>query len=68
MKSTILNKFKEDLENKKIAIWGLGKEGISTLQFIQNNNIRYKELGILDQKRFSRNRRSKKIKQPRRVK
>ena len=52
MKSTILNKFKEDLENKKIAIWGLGKEGISTLQFIQNNNIRYKELGILDQKDF----------------
>ena len=52
MKSTILNKFKEDLENKKIAIWGLGKEGISTLQFIQNNNIKYKELGILDQKDF----------------
>ena len=41
MKNTILTKFKEDLENKKIAIWGLGKEGISTLQFIQNNNIKY---------------------------
>ena len=27
MKSTILNKFKEDLEKKKIAIWVLGKEG-----------------------------------------
>ena len=42
MKSTILDKFKDDLENKKIAIWGLGKEGISTLQFIQNNNIKRK--------------------------
>ena len=50
MKSTILDKFKDDLENKKIAIWGLGKEGISTLQFIQNNNIKCKEIGILDTK------------------
>lgn len=50
MKDTILNKFKEDLQNKKIAIWGLGKEGTSTLQFIQNNNIDYKELAILDAK------------------
>lgn len=50
MKDTILNKFKEDLQNKKIAIWGLGKEGTSTLQFIQNNNIDYKELAILDTK------------------
>ena len=48
MKNTILDKFKQDLENKKIAIWGLGKEGISTLQFIQNNNIKCKRLGILD--------------------
>lgn len=48
MKSTILDEFKEDLKNKKIAIWGLGKEGISTLQFIQNNNIKCKEIGILD--------------------
>ena len=39
MKDSIINKFKKDLENKKIAIWGLGKEGISTLQFIKNNNI-----------------------------
>lgn len=50
MKSTILDKFKDDLENKKIAIWGLGKEGISTLQFIQNNNIKCKGIGILDTK------------------
>lgn len=50
MKSTILDKFKDDLENKKIAIWGFGKEGISTLQFIQNNNIKCKEIGILDTK------------------
>ena len=50
MKSTILDKFKDDLENKKIAIWGLGKEGISTLQFIQNNNIKCKEIEILDTK------------------
>lgn len=32
MKDSIINKFKKDLENKKVAIWGLGKEGISTLQ------------------------------------
>ena len=32
MKSTILNMFKQDLENKKIAIWGLGKEGIYSKQ------------------------------------
>ena len=36
MKDSIINQFKKDLENKKIAIWGLGKEGISTLQFIKN--------------------------------
>ena len=35
MKNTILDMFKQDLEGKKIAIWGLGKEGISTLQFIK---------------------------------
>ena len=52
MKNTILDKFKQDLENKKIAIWGLGKEGISTLQFIQSNNIKCKELGILEKKEF----------------
>lgn len=52
MKNTILDKFKQDLENKKIAIWGLGKEGISTLQFIQNNNIKCKELAILEKKEF----------------
>ena len=52
MKKTILDKFKQDLENKKIAIWGLGKEGISTLQFIQSNNIKCKELGILEKKEF----------------
>ena len=52
MKNTILDKFKQDLENKKIAIWGLGKEGISTLQFIQSNNIKCKELGVLEKKEF----------------
>lgn len=50
MKDSIINKFKKDLENKKIAIWGLGKEGISTLQFIKNNNINYKEIAVLEQK------------------
>ena len=49
MKCSILNKFKKDLDNKKIAIWGLGKEGISTLQFIQNN-IKCKEIAVLEQK------------------
>lgn len=52
MKSTILDKFRTDLENKKIAIWGLGKEGISTLQFIKNNNIKCKELAILEKNIF----------------
>lgn len=52
MNDTILKKFKKDLENKKIAIWGLGKEGISTLQFIQSNNIKYKELAVLEKKEF----------------
>ena len=50
MKDSIINKFKKDLENKKIAIWGLGKEGISTLQFIKNNNISCKEIAVLEQK------------------
>lgn len=50
MKDSIINKFKKDLENKKIAIWGLGKEGISTLQFIKNNNINCKEIAVLEQK------------------
>ena len=48
MKESILNKFKADLQDKKIAIWGFGKEGTSTLHFIQNNNIKCKELAILD--------------------
>lgn len=52
MKNTILDKFKQDLENKKIVIWGFGKEGISTLQFIQSNNINCKELAILEEKEF----------------
>lgn len=38
MKNTILNMFKQDLENKKIAIWGLGKED-ALLSIIQSNNI-----------------------------
>ena len=46
----VLDKFKHDLENKKIAIWGLGKEGISTLQFIQSNNIKCKEIAVLEKK------------------
>ena len=50
MKDSIINKFKKDLENKKIAIWGLGKEGISTLQFIKNNNINCKEIAVLERK------------------
>ncbi len=50
MRDSIINKFKQDLENKKIAIWGLGKEGISTLQFIKSNNINCKEIAILEQK------------------
>ena len=50
MKDSIINKFKKDFENKKIAIWGLGKEGISTLQFIKNNNISCKEIAVLEQK------------------
>lgn len=50
MKDSIINKFKKDLENKKIVIWGLGKEGISTLQFIKNNNINCKEIAVLEQK------------------
>ena len=61
MKSTILNMFKQDLENKKISIWGLGKEGISTLQFIQSNNIKCTELGILDQKELPEIEGTKKI-------
>ena len=64
MKSTILNMFKKDLENKKIAIWGLGKEGISTLQFIQNNNIKCNELGILDRKELPEIKGTKKISKP----
>ena len=64
MKSTILNMFKQDLENKKVAIWGLGKEGISTLQFIQNNNIKCNELGILDQKELPKIEGTKKISRP----
>lgn len=50
MKDSIINKFKKDLENKKIAIWGLGKEGISTLRFIKNNNINCKEIAVLERK------------------
>lgn len=61
MKSTILNMFKQDLENKKIAIWGLGKEGISTLQFIQNNNIKCNGVGILEQKELPEIEGTKKI-------
>ena len=53
--------FYQDLENKKIAIWGLGKEGISTLQFIQSNNIKCTELGILDQKELPEIEGTKKI-------
>lgn len=49
MKNTILEKFKEDLENKKIAIWGLGKEGESTLHFLQNN-IKCKEIAVLEKR------------------
>ena len=64
MKSTILNMFKKDLENKKIAIWGLGKEGTSTLQFIQNNNIKCNELGILDRKELPEIKGTKKISKP----
>lgn len=64
MKDTILNLFKKDLENKKIAIWGLGKEGISTLQFIQNNNIKCNELGILEQHELPEIEGTKKITRP----
>ena len=64
MKNTILDMFKQDLEGKKIAIWGLGKEGISTLQFIQNNNIKYKELGILDTKALPEIEGTKKLNEP----
>lgn len=55
MKEKILNEFKKDLENKKIAIWGMGSEGISTVQFIQNNNIKCKELAILEQREIKVN-------------
>ena len=55
MKEKILNEFKKDLENKKIAIWGMGAEGISTVQFIQNNDIKCKELAILEQREIKVN-------------
>lgn len=64
MKTTILDMFKQDLEGKRIAIWGLGKEGISTLQFIQNNNIKCKEIGILDAKALPKIEGTKKLDKP----
>ena len=64
MKTTILDMFKQDLEGKRIAIWGLGKEGISTLQFIQNNNIKCKEIGILDAKALPKIEGTKKLDTP----
>lgn len=64
MKNTILDMFKQDLEGKKIAIWGLGKEGISTLQFIQSNNIKCTELGILDTKALPEIEGTKKLNEP----
>ena len=68
MKTTILDMFKRDLEGKRIAIWGLGKEGISTLQFIQNNNIKCKEIGILDAKALPKIEGTKKLDKPEELK
>jgi len=45
------NHFIKQLNNKKIAILGLGKEGLSTLKFLKKHGIKY---DILDAK-FSKN-------------
>ena len=42
------NKIIEFLTNKKILILGFGREGKSAYNFIKENNIKYKSLGIAD--------------------
>ena len=42
------NKIIEFLTNKKILILGFGREGKSVYNFIKENNIKYKSLGIAD--------------------
>lgn len=49
----IINKFKDNFENKKIAIWGLGREGKSTINFFNTHNVKIKELGLLDSKEIT---------------
>lgn len=42
------NKINEFLTNKSIVILGFGREGKSTLNYIQRNNIKYTKLAIAD--------------------